>query len=361
VAKGGGTTRPNRAEAKRILAELWEITINDEKSHAPANIVRMVNANEVGMRFCLPTQLLGKLTDNTLDALVLQTRAGPPGNWNPRTFATSVIVPWNRANQSVLGGSGDPYVSNPLRRPRLDFEPDQLADAGQWATICEILREVQDRSDEAHTRAVLLQVLSAVRDRLRELNFVYVVPDRVSLRQAETLIVRFLAEGSGGDRGLAVAAALFETIRERFGIYAEVRRGVVNAADSATESAGDLECVGRDGNVILAVEVKERLIGDDDLHIAIAKVRELEVRELLFCAKGVMTTQKNQVELTMQRAWASGTNIYHATTCDLIRSLLPLTGEEGIKSFVAHIGHQLDTFNTQPRHRKTWKSLLDEL
>jgi hypothetical protein len=361
VAKGRRATKPDRAESKRILAELWEIAINDENSEAPAIIRQMVNADEVGMRFCLPTQLLGKLTDNTLDALVLQLRAGPPGNWNPRTFASSVIVPWNRANQRVLGGSGDPYVSNPLRRPRLDFQPDQLADAEQWETICGILREVQTQSDEEYTRTILLQVLAAVRDRLREFNFVYVVPDRVSLRQAEALVVQFLAEGSGGDRGLAVAAALFETIRERFGIYTEVRRGVINAADSATEAVGDLECVGHDGNVILAVEVKERRIGDDDLHIAIAKAREFEVHELTFCAEGITGTQREQIETTMQSAWASGTNIYHATTHELMHSLLPLTGEKGVKSFIVHVGRQLDAFNTQPKHRKSWKTLLDAL
>ena len=49
-------TTPDRAEATRILAELWDIVLNDEASTAPAVIHQMVNANEVGIRFCLPTQ-----------------------------------------------------------------------------------------------------------------------------------------------------------------------------------------------------------------------------------------------------------------------------------------------------------------
>jgi hypothetical protein len=273
MARNDNTIKPNRTEANRLLAELWEIVISNEEFKAPATISQVVNADEVGMRFCLLTQLLGKLTDNTLNALVLQLRADPPGNWNARTFASNVIVPWNRANQRVLGGSGDPYVSNPLRRPRLDFQPDQLADAEQWEVICDILREVEARSDKGYTRVILLQVLAAVRDRLRELNFVYVIPERISLRQAESVVAKFLAERSGGDRGLAVAGALFETIRERFGIYSQVRRGVINAADAATGSVGDLECIGQEGEVLLAVEVKERRIGQEDLQIAVARRR----------------------------------------------------------------------------------------
>jgi hypothetical protein len=354
-------TKPDRAEAVRLLDELWEIALNEESRHAPAAIADLVNAAEVGMRFCLPTQLLGKLADNSLDALILQLRADPPGNWNARTFAEKVIVPWNRANQRVLGASSDPYVSNPLRRPRLDFQPDQLDDPRQWETVCDVLRPVQQRSDQEYTKEVLLDVLFAIRDRLRELSFVYAIPDRVSLHQVERITRSFLDARSGGDRGLAVVAALFETVRGRFGIYKEVRRGVTNAADAAMEAVGDLECVGADGEVLLAVEVKERRIGDNDLHIAIAKAREFKVTELLFCVEGILANQREQAELTIRNAWASGTNLYQTNLIDLIHNLLPLTGEAGIKAFVVHVGRQLDAFNTQPKHRKAWKLLLDAL
>ncbi|MGE3943492.1 MAG: restriction endonuclease, SacI family, partial [Alphaproteobacteria bacterium] len=146
------------------------------------------------------------------------------------------------------------------------------------------------------------------------------------------LIEEFVSEPSGGERGLAVVAAFFETVRERFGIYQEIRRGVINAADAATRSAADLECVGPNGNVVLAVEVKERRIGDDDLHIAIAKARELEIHELIFCSEGIVTSQREQALMTIQNAWASGTNIYQTTPRELIRDVLPSAGEVGTKA-----------------------------
>lgn len=361
MAESRRITKPDREKANTLLSELWEMALNNEQIVVPEPIRSLVNAEEVGMRFCLPTQLLGKLADNSLDALVLQTRAGPPGNWNARTFSSRVIVPWNRANQRVLGNSGDPYVSNPLRRPRLDFQPEQLDDPEQWELVCDVLRDVESKSDEGHTREVLLKTLAAIRDRLREFSFNYALPDRISIQQAEGLARDFLSEKSGGDRGLAVAAALFETIRAIFGIYKEIRRGVINAADTAMEAVGDLDCIDQYGKIILAVEVKERRIGDDDLHITIAKAREAAVRELLFCTDGIMSTQLEEVEATIKHSWTLGMSIYQVNVHDLIHALLPTTGERGVKLFVGNVGEQLDSFNTQPKHRKAWKTLLDAL
>jgi hypothetical protein len=154
---------------------------------------------------------------------------------------------------------------------------------------------------------------------------------------------------------------LFETIGQRLKIYLEVRRGVINAADAATKSVGDLECIGDDNRIVVAVEVKERKIGGDDVRIAIEKTREFAVRELIFCCEGIIQADKEAVSAAFTTAWASGTNLYQATLKELMRGILPVLGEPGIKDFVVQIGRQLDRFSTQPKHRNVWKSLLDEL
>jgi len=247
---------PDREKAKKKLDELWTTVLDDTEAKASTEIIALVNSEQTSIRFCLPTQLLGKLIDPTLDALCLQRGDGSSGRWDPRSFASKVIVPWNRTNQNVLGKSGDPYVSNPLRRPRVDQGLEQMADRDQWDRLVQILQRVQIADDPASTEAALYQVLVAIRDRLREFTFLYVVPPRVSIWQAEDLVTDFLSEKSGGDRGLAVVAALFETIRNRLAIYHKVRRGVINAADSATDAAGDLECISEDGQIVLVVEVR---------------------------------------------------------------------------------------------------------
>jgi hypothetical protein len=354
-------TTPNRDIAKQQLEELWNVALTDESLIAPSEIQDLVNSEQTAIRFCLPTQLLGKLVDPGLDALCLQRGDGESRRWDPRGFASRVVVPWNRSNQNVLGPSGDPYVSNPLRRPRVDDGLAQMSDRDQWEKLCNVLRDVEGTGDPTHTKLVFLQVLSAIRDRLRDLTFVYIVPPRVSLRQSEELVRDFLSEKSGGDRGLAIVAALFETLRERLHIYQVIRRNVINAADAATNSVGDIECIGDDGRIILAVEVKERRIGDADVHGVVTKAREFSVQEFLLCTEGIASTDQDAVAKTFASAWASGTNLYHLTIGDLLRAVLPLLGEGGIRDFVMHVGTQLDKFSTQPRHRKAWKSLLDDL
>jgi hypothetical protein len=199
---------PDRKEARTILGELWSLVLEEESQTTTDAIRALVNSDQTAIRFCLPTQLLGKLTDNALDALCLQKKKNEPdgsGRWDPRGFATQVIVPWNRENQNVLGPSGDPYVSNPLRRPRADFGLDQMANRKEWENLVAVLQKVETASNRNRTRIVLLWVLSAIRDRLRDLSFTYVVPERVSLPQAELIVTQFLSQKSGGDRGLAVA------------------------------------------------------------------------------------------------------------------------------------------------------------
>jgi hypothetical protein len=236
-----------------------------------------------------------------------------------------------------------------------------MGDRAEWERLCKVLRDIQVVNDPVHTEQVLACVLVAVRDRLRDLTFTYVVPARVSFLQAHDLVHKFLKERSGGDRGLAITAALFEAFKGRFNIYTEIRRNVINAADTATNSAGDLECLGPNGRIVLAVEVKERQIEATDVTGALAKVRERGVTEILLCTEGMSPRDRTEVERIFQTAWASGTNLYHATIGDLMRASLPLIGEQGIRDFVAQIGRQLDRFSTQPRHRKAWKSLLDDL
>lgn len=355
------TNVPDRTIARNKLNNLWMRVIQTDGGETTPQIRDLVASKQVSIRYCLVTQILGKLADHSLDIMCLQAGNKAPGQWDPRGFAAQVVAPWVRSNQNVLGSSADPYVSNPLRRPRIDDGLSQMSDRAEWESLSIFLQEIEIANNPQSTETVFLQVLNAILDRLKELTFNYVVPPRVSLKQADDLVTRFLSERSGGERGLAVVAALFETLRERLSIYREVRRGVINAADSATGAAGDLECVNADGEIVLAVEVKERRIGNDDLQIAVAKARLFEVRELLLCTEGVKEADIPAVEASFANAWASGTNVYQATVSELMQGLLPVLGATGIYTFVSQIGSQLDRFSTQPRHRKAWKGLLDGL
>jgi len=67
------TVSPDPEESLRILVDLWQQVL-DESRDAPINpdIDRLVSSRFVSIRYCLPTQLLGKLADSSLDCLCLQ-------------------------------------------------------------------------------------------------------------------------------------------------------------------------------------------------------------------------------------------------------------------------------------------------
>ncbi|MFP4470222.1 MAG: restriction endonuclease, SacI family [Bacteroidales bacterium] len=264
---------PNPERASKILKELWQEVYHEPSFHVNHAIERLMNSKWVSIRYCLPTQLLGKLTDIKLDALCLQKgSADNESAWDPRSFANKVIVPW-----------------------------------------------------------------------------------------VAELVKRFLSETSGGDRGLAVAAALFETLGNIFNLYKEVRRHVINASDHATGLAADLECIGLDGKVKLAVEVKERNLTLTDIRSTILKARKVSIKEILLNAPDFNMKEKDQIDELISKTWASGTNIYQSSIEQLLTIGLTLTGEIGRIDFLKSVGDQLDNYNTQPVNRARWKELLEKL
>lgn len=353
---------PNPELARKLLDELWQIVSQEKDAETDQNIDKLIGSDFVSIRFCLPTQLLGKLTDPKLDCLCLQKGSGGSDSlWDPRSFSNKVIVPWVSENQSVLGTSTDPYVSKPLRKARIEENPGNVKGKEEWILLYQVLNEVESRNSKEYTRLCMLQTLRSIHKKLSELVFKYYVPERISIDQTEKLISTFLSEASGGDRGLSVAAALFQTFGKYFQIYREVKRRAINASDQSTGLSGDIECIGEDGKLKLIIEVKERNLTLTDVRSAILKAQSVTLRELLFNSPGTNQSESKEITDLISKTWAAGTNLYRLSIEELIRVGLSLTGEAGRKDFLENIGKQLDTYNTQPRNRKRWKELLEEI
>ncbi len=121
---------PNTSDATYLLNKLWDEVLTEEDNTGPLDeqIDELINSKRVAIRYCLPIQLLGKLTDHKLDALRMKKGGNKddPAAWVPREFAKKVIVPWVTENDNVLGNSKDPYVGNPARIYRLSTNPKDV-------------------------------------------------------------------------------------------------------------------------------------------------------------------------------------------------------------------------------------------
>src|SRR3989304_270836 len=91
---------------RSLLDERWRSAIQLEGSSSssslPQNIIeainRSINASSKTYRYVLPTHLLAKAVDPSLDCRSVQAGSGLGGSFDARSICHKVIVPFDRLN-----------------------------------------------------------------------------------------------------------------------------------------------------------------------------------------------------------------------------------------------------------------------
>jgi hypothetical protein len=311
--------------------------------------------------YVLPTQLLAKVADPNLDAHAIQAGYPGPGAFDARTVAHDVIVPFDRENERVLGGSTQPYVNNPLRVPGITAEYRAAQkNKADWDKLVIVLDAVQKREDVAFVRSVFDQVLFEKYRMLADVVVVYPTPNRISLDGANQLVQRYLAAKSGGERMEALCTALFRTIGRKFGLFDEVRREKVNVADMPSGMSADIECW-FSGSIVLLVEVKDRELTLVQLDSKLDTARARHISEILFLAPRQKESQALEaIDARIASEFVSGQNIYVVRFADVSLGVLILFGEDGRVDFLREVGAELDRVNARIEHRRAWAELLKQ-
>ena len=345
------------------MRTLWAETLADSDAVVDDTIHELITCEVVSIRYALLTQLLGKAIDPSRDVLSIQrgeaATANEAGRWDARSFCSANVVPWVNETGQVLGTSPDPYVNNPLRRPRLDAGYEPRRDRELWDKLAKLLADVQEQDNAEFSEARLRACLVSLALRYRELDIEFDVPQRISLAATAGLIADFLGEPSGGERPQIVTAALMRTVGDRFGIFDNIVRLGINEADAAAVSAGDVICYS-EGIQVLAIEVKDRAVELHDVEIAIGKARRNSVTEILFAAT-TPPPGDTPISDRIEREFAMGINVYRLSIDALLRVALSLAGEASRVQFLALVGQELNDRITQPAHKLAWQRLLQNL
>lgn len=322
---------------------------------------RSVASRTKTYRYVLPTQLLSKLARPSLDCRSVQAGSGLVEPFDARSICHRVIVPFDRENNNVLGGSAEPYLNNPLRIPAIQpAARNAQKDKDGFDDLMKVLDYAQE--NPGHLLFLVRATLSAVRSRLAEVSVTYPVPNRVSLNQTTDALAEFLSDRTGGLRFQSVAVALFRSIGERFKLFADVVCSNINAADVSTGHAADLECIDADGQIVLAVEVKDRELALRQLQDKLPSVRQKGIRELLFVIQGsILDAESNEITETINREFTTGQNVYVVEWERFLGSCLVLFGEAGRREFLQSIGTELDRQKADIVHRRKWASLLSSI
>jgi MoxR-like ATPase len=141
------------ARGRALLAEAWE---GLEDFAAPdevwaEQIARIVAEGALAQRYAVVTQLLQKLLFPEVDAHRLEKFPGVGLSISSRSIARRVVAPFDREHGAPLGGSKDPYVSNPLRRDALDDDVAEGPAAPIWRDLLAVLDRVESGALDAAT------------------------------------------------------------------------------------------------------------------------------------------------------------------------------------------------------------------
>lgn len=363
-------SEPLSVAAARILSDAWASITQEAAADTLADtslrdaIHTAINSAIKSYRYVLPTQLCAKLADESLDCRSIQKNSGYAGAFDARSLCDAVIVPFDRNNNNVLGGSPEPYVNNPLRIPAIIAEHAQaMKDKRTWEALVMVLGAVQERRDPTFTAAVFRQTLIEIYRRLADVTVVYPAPIRVSLDECERVTRAFLSESAGGARAQAVVSALFQVFGERTGMFASVQRGHINAADAASGQTADIECLDGAGKVILSIEVKDKTLELRHVQDKIPGLRAQSVSESLFLAfRRIASADSAAIATLLAKEFSSGQNIYiFEDPFSLLTTIWTLIGEEGRSQYLKAVGHQLDEFKAAINDRRAWADLLGEL
>ena len=333
-----------------------------EDSEISEAIERSINSNTKSFRYAMLTQILAKVTNSSVDCRCLQTKRGGPGAFDARSFCRKVIVDFDRRNESVLSGSGDPYVSKPLRHEEISERyRSEIRNKKGWDDLCFLLNKVEEENNPEFTSKVFDQTLLEIKRRLETTSVVYPTPSRISIDKSHRLVMEYLSEPSEGARLEVIAYSLFKTFGEIYGQYDKISHSKTTAPNHFMGKIADIECYSN-GKRVKGIELKDRELTKHNVEESLSKLRKSAVSEFSFVTtKGVSEKDRKDIEWLIEREFEKGRNIYIEDIEGLSRTMLTLFGEEGRKKFLTNTNKVLEELKYPYDHRRKWAELIDIL
>jgi hypothetical protein len=149
---------------RELLWQVWRDAASGSPAELPEGVEQQIAqvmrpATQVSQRYALLTQLLLKLTIETADSRQLTGFADVEGAFSARTFARETVAAFGEITRR-LGNSSDPYVSNPLRQPRMSDALRSGRGGHEWTALLDVLHAVDEHPEM--TQPALARALQAI-------------------------------------------------------------------------------------------------------------------------------------------------------------------------------------------------------
>jgi len=339
-------------DARKVLKSAWQEVmripapeletkhfLNEEQLRA--TITELVTARTKAFRYATLTQTLAKATQHDLNCLALQKGADLSGAFDARSLCKNVVTEFERQHfPNALGGSDDPYVSKPLRRPRISLEADVLREIKhkeEWRKLHALLNEIEERNDSKFTQRVLKQILLEIRKRISEQ--LPALPDKITAEEIRAILAEYLARSTLGLGPQAVAYSLLKVFNKRTGAYQEVTSRSPTAADAPAGRIADIECTDADGALRLAVCVTHKL-DNQKLEQDLRKCKESGVANVLFLGSDITLASEQAYKLAANY----GVNATIIALPDFVLAITALLNGEMRRELIQVISEVLRTW-----------------
>lgn len=350
--------------AQTILKEGWEtVQNNPDKDYIDDHIVQqklreVFNASQLTYKYILFTNIVGKATNPDIHYRAMQAKSDLDGAYNARSLGHQVIVDWEKAHGERLGGSNEPFLNKPARDPEF-----ALSNAARSQTAQKRLYNLLERLEEKTNTSeldpcdVLHEALSEIaRLEPQTLSFES-VPD-VSYRSLENALTTFLAESGGGERLAAVTAATFKIYYTHLGTdQISISADHANVPDEFSNAAGDVE-IERDGQLLKAIEVKDKPATASDIQHVTTKGQENELEEYHFLVGSGYGDGERKEAINM--AHNAPIEIILVTPTDLY-SILKFVGDDARSDFIDEVGDFLDGMRATDSNKAAFEQFVTTL
>lgn len=360
----------DKKRAERVLQSEWNYVLKypdkdflDSSRYAEQirQIKLVVHGKQLTYKYILLTAVLAKAVNPNIHYRALQQGSKLRGSYDARSLCHSVIVPFEKSHGERFGGSNEPFLNRPARYREFDLSNRDRNRKAQ-RRLHSLLEKCQVYSakDKTLPKAILRQVLkemNSVEPRIRDFK---IPPAKISLQAATGIVDEFLATSGGGERLVAVSAAVFAGMCQTYSDRWQVKPYPVNWPDKFAKTAGDIEFY-LDGKIVKAVESKDKPISVSDVRHSLRKARRHHITEyIILNGAGIVERDKLGVKQLIEAQLKKGINLYLLDVPKQFHPYLMYLGEKGRRTFLIKVGDYLNKIKATSDNKEAWQRLIDK-
>ncbi|MEF3302481.1 restriction endonuclease, SacI family [Paenibacillus sp. GYB003] len=321
--------RVDKSQAYEILVQATQKAGTKEynwQSKFSNEIQTVLFGTHLTFRYILVTALLAKATNPQVNALCLQAGSQLQGAYDARSLCHGLLVPFERKYfDGGLGSSNEPFLNKPARAPELSPTNPVRRGNDQMLLnlLCTFLPKISSQQEafDALSDSIRCCLINFLKKKKENSVQVAKVP---SLYEMDYFLEDLLEQACSGESLVLAIGVLMKLYCAALAGKTKVEIHVVNQSGASSKEVSDID-VYLNGQLLYAVEAKDKIFTQDDVNHAVRKVVESGFDRLMFVTGPRATLQGSTEDELIKSAAKRG--VY----------LTFISHKEYIKLFLAQI------------------------